>query len=46
MNNGTSEIWVNVYSLKKNGEASWAKIQEIEHTLEKTSSLCWQNMVN
>jgi len=46
MNNGTSEIWVNVYSIKKDCEKSWAKIQEIEHTLEKTSSLCWQNMVN
>ncbi len=37
MNNGISEIWVNVYSLKKNGEKDWAKIQEIGHTLEKTS---------
>ena len=37
MNNGTSEIWVNVYSIKKDREKSWAKIQEIEHTLEKTS---------
>jgi len=46
MNNGTSEIWVNVYSIKKDREKSWAKIQEIEHTLEKTSSLCWQNIVN
>ncbi len=40
MNNGISEIWVNVYSLKKNGEKNWPKIQEIEHTLEKTLCLC------
>jgi len=40
MNNGMSENWVNVYSLKKNGEQNWQKIQEIEHTLEKISCLC------
>lgn len=40
MNNGMSEIWVNVYSLKNNGEEKWVKIQEIEPTLEKISCLC------
>ena len=40
MNNGMSEIWVSVYSLKNNGEEKWVKIQEIEPTLEKTLCLC------
>jgi len=40
MNIGMSEIWVNVCSLKNNGEEKWEKIQEIEPTLEKTLCLC------
>ncbi len=40
MNIGMSEIWVNVCSLKNNGEEKWVKIQEIEPTLEKISCLC------
>lgn len=40
MNNGMSEIWVNVCPLKNNSEEKWVKIQEIEPTLEKISCLC------
>ena len=41
-----SEIWVNVHKINFQGAVDWSKNQEIEHTLEKTSCLCYQNMGN
>ena len=42
----TSEIWVNANKIKFQGVIDWSENQEIEHTLEKTSCLCYQNMGN
>ena len=42
----TSEIRVNANKIKFQGVMNWSKNQEIEHTLEKISCLCYQNMGN
>jgi len=46
MNIGTSEIWIDVSGLEKNGGNNGLKSLGIEHTSDKILSPCFQNTGN